>query len=330
MHSITEVVKIKDIFKSPKAVLCLICLALIGLFFILSLANTAQKKDVSPAPSHLVLNKWTDKYNRKKSVCFKSIEASATYHTSLNKLPAYQTKLIIKTDNLRFMLYTNGKIIFDNTGKKFSGYGKQIHIVDISDIRENSELFLYLSPIDKCDSRICSDIILSSKNDFLFDMLCKNVEAICALFLLLCLFVLCTFKALIILIKKKKSAPKTVYLSCCFGLFILIMFLKSELSQLFFGGVFSYLLLYSSINLLPVFATAFFCSLMNLKSKLTNWFCILDIAYSALRIAIFIIFFIPLNNALFISYILIASGIFIPVIQKLCRFFGRASRLFLF
>ena len=256
-------VKIKGILKSPKAVLCLICFVLIFSLLSTSVIIGAKSSNFSTEPAHIVLNKWTDKFDRKRSICFINIDDSATYHTTLLHIPSSQTKLIIKTENLRFLLYTGGKIIFDNTKEKLSGYGKQTHIIDISDLKENSEIFLYLSPIKKADSRISSDILLTSENDFLLDLLIKSAKAFFFAFPMLLLSVHSLIFGIIRLLKKEKSAPKLLYFSCCAADLFLIIMMKSSLSQLLiYNSVLRGILLFASCISLAVFFFAFFASII--------------------------------------------------------------------
>jgi hypothetical protein len=319
------VVKIKEVFKSPKAVLCLICLIAIVLLLVFSLFGGEEKAGLNSEPAHIVLNKWTDKYDRKRSICFNEIEKSATFRTSLESLPSSRTKLIFKTENLRFMLYAKGKIIFDNTDKKLTGYGEQIHIIDISDIKKKSEIFLYLAPIKNTQSRINSDILLTSKNDFVLEILSRNIKEILLCLLLFFCFVFFLVSGLIKLIKKKKTAPKMLYFSCCLGLLFLIFFLKCEpFLMITSGNALGYILLYSAYNLCGVFISAFLCSLLMLKSRFINCFIAANMLYSISRAALFCFFLIPLSNALFISHFLMIMSVILPIILKLCQIISRA------
>ena len=244
--------------------MCFVAFLLIIL--LISLSFACGENRFSPSPSHIVLNKWKNENGRKLNIINSDINDSLLVEAELDNIPCSQTQLIIKTENLRFSLFTKGKIIYQNTDKKLSGYGKQIHIIDIRDIKKGSELCLYLSPVKGRKGRIEGDILLSSKNDFLLDIICKNKKTIIALVLLTVLFISLIIIGIAKLIKKKKTAPKYLYLSGCFMIIGFIIFLKSELYQFIIpASFFSYILLYSCYPLLLVFLISFILSLRRKK-----------------------------------------------------------------
>ena len=317
-------VEIKDIIKSKKAVLCFLAFLLIlaGISF----DFFSSEERISPAPSHIVLSKWYGENGRRSAL--DEIESETLVKTAVLTIPCAQTQFVIKTDNLRFSLFTNGKIIYKNTDKKLSGYGKHIHIIDISDIKEGAELYLFLSPVKGENSKIEGDILLTSKNDLILNLLNQNKSVIAVL----CAFILVVIALLILgiirLLKKKKTAPRALFLSGCFAVLFTVLLMKNDVSQLFFCSDFSrYLTLYSAYSLLGVFISSFLCSALKLKSKAVNIINALITLYTLFRAVLFFAILLPLSDFIFISHLLLIISLVLPVILKLFR---RSGRVFLY
>ncbi|MBQ9530953.1 MAG: hypothetical protein IJR70_02660 [Eubacterium sp.] len=312
-------VEIKKIFKSSKALICFVAFLLV--LIVISFDFFSSSEVLSPSPSHIVLTKWIGKNKRKTDIVFTDIEKQTLVQTKLKRIPFSQTKFIIKTNNLRFSLFTDGKIIFKNTDKKFSGYGKHIHIIDISDLKKNAQLYLLLSPVKNEKGRIENSIYLSSNNDFLLDLILKNQKAI-FLFILIFIMVISSFIIGIIkLIKRDKSAPKMLYFSLFTAIIGIIVFSQNDISQFVFSNdITRYILQKSLYSLLGVFVSAFLCSVLKIRSKITIFLNALIIFYAVLRVILFFAFLIPFSDLSFISHILMILSIIFPIILKLCRY----------
>lgn len=311
-------VEIKKIIKSNKAILCFVAflLVLTGLFADFFIG--AER--LSPAPSHIVLSKWNGENNRRAEITFKEFKKEKLVHTKLGRIPFSQTKFIINTNNLRFSLFTKGKIIFKNTNKRYDGFGSHIHIIDISDIKPGSELYLFLSPVKGEKGRIESDIYLTATNDFLLELICKNKSIIMILILVFAAAFLLFIAGIFGLIKKKKTAPRAIFLSCCLVMFAIIILFKSDIKGFFINsGIVQHTALYSSYSLLGVFVSAFLCSALKINSRITDSLSVLIIAYSVLRVILFLAFLIPLSRLVFLSHILLLLSVITPIILKLCR-----------
>ena len=305
-----------QILHGKKAIFCLIALLILSATVSASFYQNESSSDFSPSPSYIVLNKWAGKNKRKISVTGLEIKEEKTFSTKLANIPFYQTKMIIKTENLRFMLYTKGKKIFDNTDKKHSGYSKQIHIIDISDIKRDSELMLYLVPARNCTGRIYSDILLTSKNDFLLNLISNNKKSIATLIMLFSAFIILLLRGLKKLREKKKTAPKYIYLSACVFCVLLYKLSRCELAGFFIKNADSiYLLQFLTYSLSGIFSISFLASLFRIKNRFIYLNSVLILLYSALRIFLFYAFFIPLFNANIIINILLIASAVIPVIS---------------
>ncbi|MBR7060155.1 MAG: hypothetical protein IKI34_00255 [Eubacterium sp.] len=244
--------------------MCFVAFILIIIVFSFSFAVKGER--FSPSPSHIVLNRWTDDNGRIIDIISADIDRDMLIHSNLETPPCTQTQFIIKTNNLKISLFTKGKIIYQNTDKKFSGYGKQIHIIDIGDIKKGSELCLFLSPVKGKGAEIEGNIILASKNDFLLDLLCRNMKIIVLLILLFLFFIGLVITGIIKLIKKKKTAPKFLYLSGCFMILSLIILLRSEIYQFIIPASFSAVILqYLCYPVFFVFLISFILSLLRKK-----------------------------------------------------------------
>ena len=222
--------------------MCFVAFLLIVIIAVLSLFCGENR--FSPSPSHIVLSRWENDKGRKIDIINTEINDDILVKSKLDNIPCSQTQLIIKTDNLSFSLFTKGKIIYQNTDKKLSGYGRQIHIIDIRDIKKSSELCLYLSPVKCRKGRIEGDIFLSSKNDYLLDILCRNKAKIIELVFLSVLFISLMIIGITKLVKKIKTAPKYLYFSGCLIIISLIILLKSELYQFIFSASFATYILF--------------------------------------------------------------------------------------
>ena len=244
--------------------MCFVAFLLI--FVLISLSLACGESRFSPSPAHIVLSKWKNENGRKLDIINSDIDESILIQAKLDTIPCSQTQFIIKTENLKFSLFTKGKIIYQNTDKKLSGYGKQIHIIDIRDIKKGSELCLYLRPVKGRKGRVEGDIILSSKNDFLLDIICKSKKTIIALIFLMVLFISLLLIGLTKLSRKNKTAPKYLYLSGCVMIIDLIILLSSELYQFIIpASIFSIILLYSCYPLIILFLISFISSLLRKK-----------------------------------------------------------------
>ena len=309
-------VEIKKLIKSDKAVLCFVAFLLILTVFGVGVIN--QNESFSPSASHIVLSKWFGDNKRRADITFNDIDEEMLVQAKLGRIPYSQTKLIFKTNNLRFSLFTNGKMIYKNTDKKYEGYGKHIHIIDIRDLKKGDELYLFLSPVTGATGRIESDVYLTTKNDYIFELLCKNQKTIAVLSAFSAAAITLIIIGIMWLWGKKKTAPKALYLSCCMIISGLIILLKSDLAQFVLNnGVIAYLLLYSSCSLLGVFVCAFMNSVLKIKNRITVIYDVLVIVYTVLRAVLFFVFSVPLGNFLFVSHIMIFVGITLPIIQFL-------------
>ena len=305
-----------QILHSKKAFFCLLALLLLFITLSASLIQTECSSDFSPSPSYIVLNKWIGKNKRKISVTGIEFDEETAFHTRLANIPFYQSKMVIRTENLRFMLYTKGKIIFDNTDEKYSGYSKHTHIIDISDIKKGSELTLYLVPVKGCTGRIYSDILLTSKNDYLLNLLNTEKRIIATGIFLFSAFILLLLLGLKGLISKKKTAPKYIYFSTCFLCILLYKLSVSDLAGFFIkNAACGYPLQFLSYSLSGVFISAFISALFRVENKFIYIYNVLLLLYSALRIILFYAFFIPLFNANQILNLLLPASVIIPVLS---------------
>lgn|GEM_PF-3929329 len=320
MHSITEVVKIKNGIKSNKAVFCFVAFLLIFSAVLVAFINHINNDDFSPAASHTVLSRWENENGRRVYINNTDIEKEMLCTARLSSIPSSQTKLIIKTENLRFTLFTRGKILFKNSDKRLCGYGKSIHIIDISDLKDKSEINLFLIPVKGEKGRIEGDIFLTSKNDYLLDLICKNQKtALIFILLFVTAFALAVI-GIFGLFRKKKTAPKAMYLALLLAVCGIIILLKSDLSQFVLGGeITRYIALYSSYSLLGIFACSFICSLLNFKSRAISLYCYSALFYSVLRAVLFAVFSVALSSCIIISHLFFFFGIILPIILKLFR-----------
>ena len=311
--------------KSKKTILCFLAFLLILAGISVDFFSKGER--ISPAPSHIVLSKWQGENGRRKALG-DEIKSETLIKTTALKIPCAQTQFVIKTDNLRFSLFTKGKIIYKNTDKRLSGYGNHIHIIDISDIKEGAPLYLFLSPVKGGKSKIEGDILLTSKNDYILNLLIKNkgfIAVLCTLFLVsIALFIL----GIIRLFSKKKTALRALFLSGCFAVLFTVLFMKNDVSQLFFGCDFArYLTLYSAYSLLSIFVSSYLCSALKIKSKDVIILNASIVFYTLLRAVLLLVFLIPLSNFVFISHLLLIISIIIPITIKL---FHRSGRVFLY
>jgi hypothetical protein len=305
--------------KYQKFIVCLLAITSICVLFCISFITDNYE---SVSPSYIVLNKWHGENGRRFDIINSELKKSATFHSKLPDLSCSQTKLIFKTENLRFMLYTNGKIIFSNTDKKLSGYGEQIHIIDISEFKRGSEIKLYISPINNLKSKISSDIILTSKSDFLFSLSVKNIKILIICVLLLIASISAFIYGFIRLIQKNKAAPKNIYFSCCLIMICLTLLLKNDISVFIIRNpTIRYILPYTVYSQLGVFISSYLCSKLKMRSRLSNIISCIILAYSIFRIILFAVLLIPLSKAIIISHILLITSI----ILALPAFAGRAD-----
>ena len=315
-------VKIKYHLKYPKAFLCLLAILSICVLLCASFINQEGEKGLSP--SSIVLNKWYGENGRRCEILNAEIKEASTYRAVLPALPFSQTKLIFKSENLKFMLFAKGKILFDNTDKRLSGYGKSIHIIDISELKKGSEINLYISPINKQKSKITSDIILTSKSDYLLGLISKNLKYLILCILLFIASVSAFIYGLIRLIQKNKTAPKSIYFSCCILIIGLTLLLKNDISCFIIrNSEVRYILKYTLYSQSGIFILSYLCSKFKDKSKLCSIISCSIFAYSMLRIILFTSFLIPISNAIIIPHILLILSILIPIIKALL-IFGRA------
>ena len=310
-------IEINKIIKSNKAIICFVAFVLICIPLFSCIISG---KSFSPSPSHIVLAKWYCENGRRKEIVFSDIEKETLVHTELQRIPFSQTKLIIETNNLRFSLFSKGKIIFKNTNNEYEGYGKQTHIIDISDLKKGSELCLFLSPVKNKKGRIESDILLSSEYDYILETLCKSKSIIVLLFALIISSVVLIIIGIIRLFQKKKTAPRTIYLSCCLIVLGIIIFAKNDIAYFIFSNSIAVnSLLFSAYSLLGVLVSSFVCSTLKISSKIITVFNSAIIAYSVLRAVLFFEFLIPFSNAIIISHILLALSFILPIILKVFR-----------
>ena len=309
-------VKIKEIFKSRKAVLCITVLLFFCFLFLFSFISGSSANTLSPSSSHIVLNKWIDKNERKKSIADFEIKEDKTYYTVLDKIPCSQTKLIIKSENLNISIFTKGKTLYKSENNKLSGYGEYINIIDISDLKDGSVLYLRLSPVKKATGKIKPDILLTSLNDFILSLLVKNAKTIILCTAIFLLFLFFLILGTIRLIEKNKKAPKNLYFSC-FLLILLFCFLfRSDISQLITkSSEVKYVARFSSYNLLGIFISSYICSAFKIKSKSAFILGLINLFYSALRIALLYFYGVSLSSLMIISHLFILLSVLVPLIR---------------
>ncbi len=296
------------------------CFVAFVLIFSAFLFTSMNGESFFPSPSHIVLSKWIGENGRRNEKVFDSIDKETLVKTELKQLPFSQTKLIIKTNNLRFSLFTKGKILFKNTDKKYDGFGRQIHIIDISDMKKGAELFLFLSPVESRKARIENDILLTCDYDFILDSINKNTVSYLIISALFSAAIILILIGITRLLKKKKTAPRALYLSGCLADLSLILFAKCDIAQLLFNGSISGdVLLFLSYSLLGIFISSFMCSMLKINSRIITGFNSAVLSYSILRMLLFFIFLIPLSRIVLISYILLVMSFAVPIILKLFR-----------
>lgn len=313
-------VLIKKILKSKKAILCLFAIAVILSSISPLLFDNSEKGAFEPSSSKIIISRWENKSKRRADIVNKDLSKAESFETKLDGIPFSQTQIVIKTNNLRFTLSTKGKILFSNTDKRFSGYGKQIHIIDIRDLKSGAVLRLFAEPVKGENGRIENAVILTTKNDYLLDLVCSNAKVLALILILFSAFLFAFSVGTINILKKKKSAPRMIYFSLCLLIADLLLLLNCDLSQfIIHSDTAKYIAFYSAYSLLGIFVSAFLCSVMKLKSKMINIFNISVIAYTVFRLILFFFFLVPLSSAVFISSVLLILSIILPITLKLCR-----------
>ncbi|MFR5876308.1 MAG: hypothetical protein ACLUFN_07450 [Eubacterium sp.] len=257
-------------------------------------------------PSYTVVNKWYDKDNKKIALNEFITDTEMLLHTEIPADDYNDAKLIIKTKNLSLCAHTSGKILYRSNNSKYACFGECYNIIDVSDIKDGSKIYLQLIPKRNMTGSITETVYLTTQNDFLMHLLSENkliITVTATAFLLLIIYSLWSIQQML---KTKRAAAKHIYACCAIFLLIVIAVTKTNLSFFIFGSsAVNYIAMYSAYMLLPIPLLSCYSSVSKTRHKSICILQLLTAAYSLLRLALFLMIPAPLSKAVFISHLLL-------------------------
>jgi hypothetical protein len=316
-----EVVNIKTFAKNSNIILLVIIMIVFIGIFCTALCAENSNDTFKDNPSYTVINKWYDNDGKKVNLNNFETDCQTTLYTEIIEKNCNNAKLIIKTNNLSINAHTNGKKLYNSDDSKYSGYGEYYNIIDISDVNDNGEIYLQLTPKDNLTGSISNDIYITTQNDFLMHLLSTNkIKIICIsiVIMLLAIYDIWIIKRLFI---SRKGIGKHIYLNLTIALLITIIATKSNLLYFIIqSNMINYICLYSGYMLLPTSLMLLYNSLLTKRKYeiiLLQW---ISIGYFILRMLLFIIIPVAFEKGIIISHLLLCTVIITMIILSIKEF----------
>lgn len=294
----------------------LIGIAVVLLFSLICLSltflNSFENNKFNSEADYEIVNKWYDKKGSKINISNMEIMSELTLHSKLHCHTYKSPKLIIQTINCDMEAFVAGKKLYQNTNSKF---GSTYNIIDISDVTDDENIYIRLSPNEKTNGKIGVNSYLTTNNDFLFSLLHSNKPTIiilCVLCFILFIYGLYTVR---LLVTSKRKAARHLH-ACCIVFLTMIIILSSDaLLQFFIGNsTICYAIKHISYTLLPVELIGLYQSAATQKEKAFYVESTLCIFYALLRAMLFVLFKAPLENGVIISHLILIS----IAVQMIC------------
>ena len=216
----------------------------------------------SPESSYTVIADWYNNIGRRKSISELEISSPVTLTSKLGD-DSRGKSIIIKSNDLRLTLSTEGKIIYSSDGKDSEYKGERITVIPADDIKIGKDIMLRLTPIQGRKGRVTSPVYLAAKNDYFFTLIHREKTVIASVFALFEFSVICA--VLLCFLRCKKHLFYIILASLNTALIILC---KSNLRQFIFDSCAAWnTLTVISYFLIVVSAFGFILSFIKAQNK---------------------------------------------------------------